>query len=83
MLPVWLWKGKAYLKQEVGRRISIDIRILPYRDGVLDYLKTQHAKGALIALARACDMQIARQVAQHVKLFDLVLASDGVTNLSG
>ena len=28
-------------------------------------------------------MQVARQVAQHLKLFDLVLASDGVTNLSG
>ena len=83
MLPVWLLKGKAHLKQQIARRISLDVRILPYRDDVLDYLKTQHAEGRTIALATACDMQIARQVADHLKLFDLVFASDGITNLSG
>jgi len=83
MLPVWFLKGKAHLKRQIGRRISLDVRMLPYHDDVLHYLKTQHTEGRSIALATACDMQVARQVAQHLKLFDLVLASDGVTNLSG
>ena len=83
MLPVWLLKGRAYLKQQVARRVSLDIRGLPYREGLLDYLKMQHAEGRTIALATACDMQIARQVADHVKLFDLIFSSDGVTNLCG
>jgi hypothetical protein len=32
MLPVWLLKGKAYLKQEIARRASLDISDLPYRN---------------------------------------------------
>jgi len=34
-------------------------------------------------LATGSDMQIAQPVADHLKLFDLVLASDGITNLCG
>ena len=83
VLPLWLLRGKAYLKQQVARRVSLDVSILPYREELLDYLKTQRAKGRTTVLATACDMQIARQVADHLKLFDLVLASDGITNLSG
>jgi 4-hydroxybenzoate polyprenyltransferase len=82
-LPLWLLKGRAYFKQQVARRISLDFDVLPYRQELLDYLETQRAQGRTIVLATACDMQIARQVAEHLKLFDLVLASDGTTNLSG
>jgi phosphoserine phosphatase len=83
ILPVWLLKGRAYLKQQIARRVSLDVRSLPYRDDLLDYLKTQHAEGRTIALATAGDIQTVRQVADHVKLFDLIFASDGITNLSG
>jgi 4-hydroxybenzoate polyprenyltransferase/phosphoserine phosphatase len=83
ILPVWLLKGRAYLKQQIARRVSLDVSILPYREELLDYLKTQRAQGRTIVLATACDMQIARQVAEHLKLFDSVLASDGTSNLSG
>ena len=40
-------------------------------------------KGAPSFWQRLADVQIARQVADHLKLFDLVFASDGTTNLSG
>ena len=83
ILPVWLLRGRAYLKQQVARRVSLDVRVLPYRDDLLNYLKTQHAAGRTIALATAGDIQTAQQVADHLKVFDLVFASDGMTNLSG
>jgi 4-hydroxybenzoate polyprenyltransferase/phosphoserine phosphatase len=83
VLPAWLLKGKACLKQEVTRRVSLDVSVLPYREEFLDYLKTQRAEGRSLVLATAGDMQIARQVTDHLKLFDLVFASDGTTNLSG
>jgi 4-hydroxybenzoate polyprenyltransferase len=83
VLPVWLLKGRAYLKQQVARRVTLDVRVLPYRDELLDYLRAQHAEGRKIVLATACDVQIARQVADHLKLFDVVFASDGITNLRG
>jgi 4-hydroxybenzoate polyprenyltransferase len=83
VLPLWLLRGKAYLKQQVARWVSLDVRVLPYRIDLLAYLKTQHTEGRRIVLATACDIQTARQVANHLKLFDLIFASDGITNLSG
>jgi 4-hydroxybenzoate polyprenyltransferase len=81
-LPAWLLKGKAHFKQQVARRAFLDVSLLPYRQELLDYLKTQRAQGRTIVLATGSDVQIARQVADHLKLFDLVFASDGTTNLS-
>ncbi len=82
-LPFWLLKGRAYFKQQVARRVSLDVAVLPYREEVLNYVKSRRAGGSTIVLATAADMQIARQVADHLRLFDLILASDGTTNLSG
>jgi hypothetical protein len=81
-LPAWLLKGRAYFKRQVARRVSLDVSLLPYREELLDYLKAQRAQGRTIVLATGSDAQIARQVADYLKLFDLVLASDGTTNLS-
>ena len=83
ILLAWLLQGKANFKHQVARRAALDVSILPYRAELLDYIKTQRAEGRMIILATACDMQIARQVADHLKLFDSVLASDGTSNLSG
>ena len=82
-LPLWLLKGKAHLKRQIARLVSLDVSTLPYRQDLLDDLNAQRAHGRHIVLATACDTQIARQVADHLKLFDSVLASDGIINLSG
>jgi 4-hydroxybenzoate polyprenyltransferase len=78
-----LLKGKAYLKQQIARRVLLDVSGLPYRKEFLEYLERQRAEGRSIVLATANDEQIACQVADHLKLFDLILASDGTTNFSG
>lgn len=83
LLPVWLIRGRAYLKQQIARRIELDASALPYRGEFLDYLQTQRDARRSLVLATAADMRPARQVADHLKLFDLVLASDGITNLAG
>jgi len=83
VLPLWLLRSKAYFKQQIAQRGSLDISTLPYRQDLLDDLKVQRAQGRRIVLATASDAQIARQVADYLKLFDAVFASDGVTNLSG
>lgn len=82
-LPLWLLKGRAYFKHEIARRISLDVDVLPYREKLLAYLRVQRAEGRTLVLATACDKRIARQVADHLKLFDSVFASDGDANLSG
>lgn len=83
VLPAWLLRGKAYLKQQVANRVSLDVSVLPFQGEFLDYLRAQRAEGRSLALATAGDERIARQVADHLKLFDFTFASDGKTNLSG
>ena len=82
LLP-WLVKGKAHFKRQVAQHVSFDAAILPYREELLDYLREQRTDGRRLVLATGADMQVARLVADHLGLFDLVLASDGLTNLSG
>jgi len=81
-LPFWLLKGRAQLKQEIAHRVQLDPALLPYRTELLDYLRAEHDKGRSIILATASDQRFARYVADHLQLFDMVLASDGVTNLA-
>ena len=82
-LPFWLLKGKAAFKHEIARRISLDPGLIPYRSELVEYLRTQRAQGRVVVLATGSDERVARQVADHLKVFNSVLASDGATNLSG
>lgn len=82
-LPLWLAGGKARFKARVAERVVIDPTLLPYRPEVLEYLEAARRAGRPIVLATASDRRVARQVADHLGLFDEVLASDGVVNLSG
>ena len=54
---------------------------LPYRPEVLDFVRCARAGGRRTILATASDGQVARQVADHLGLFDAVLASDGERNV--
>lgn len=83
LLPVWLMKGRANLKQEVARRVLLDASLLPYRSELLDYLRLQRAEGRSIVMATCSDARIANQVAEHLNVFDEIFASDGTSNLCG
>jgi 4-hydroxybenzoate polyprenyltransferase len=83
LFPVWLAHGTACFKHEVARRVSPDLASLPWRSEFIEDLNRQRARGRSVVLATGGDVEIARQVAEHLKLFDLVLASDGIANLCG
>lgn len=83
LLPFWLWKGRAFLKQQIARKVEFEPSLLPYREDLLAYLREQRRAGRSLVLATACDAKLARQVAGYLGIFDEVLASDGMTNLSG
>jgi len=83
LVPWWLLKGRAYLKRQVSRRVSLNVRVLPYNQELLAYLRAERARGRRLILATAADERIARQVNAHLQLFDHVLASDGSINLLG
>ena len=79
----WLARGRAHLKRRLAERASLDVAALPYRPEVLDYLRSQRDEGRELVLATASDRSIAEEVAGHLGLFDVVIASDGERNLKG
>ena len=80
---VWLRRGKAYLKQQVAFRVTLDVSSLPYNMDLLTYLRDQHHENRSLVLATGSDEHIARQIADYLQIFDRIIASDGRTNLTG
>jgi len=79
----WLLRGKAYLKAQIAHRVSIPVQLLPFNQDVIAYLQQQKAAGRQLVLATASHKIFARQIADHLGLFDAVLATDDKVNLSG
>ncbi|QGZ38218.1 4-hydroxybenzoate polyprenyltransferase [Pseudoduganella flava] len=82
-LPFWLMRGKAALKAQVAARAALDVTVLPYNLPLIAWLKDQRAAGAKIVLSTASDRRVAQAIADHLGVFDDVIASDGTTNNAG
>jgi 4-hydroxybenzoate polyprenyltransferase len=81
VIPFWWMRGRACLKQQIARRVTVDVTTLPYHEPFLAYLRELKQRGRPLILATASDQTMADQVARHVGLFDEVLASNGERNL--
>lgn len=82
-IPFWLSKGKAILKQHLASRTEFDPKSLPYNRELLDWLRQQKNDGRKLILCTASDKSIAISIANHLDIFDEVIASDGLANLAG
>ncbi len=80
-IPLWLAQGKALLKQKLAGLSAFDPASLPYNQPLLEWLKAERAQGRKLVLCTAADLSIATAVADHLGIFDEVMASDGATNL--
>jgi 4-hydroxybenzoate polyprenyltransferase len=80
-LLIWLMQGKSTLKSHLAHNTSVDVSALPYNEAVVTWLKQEKAQGRSIVLATASHRVLAEEVADHLSLFDEVLATDGSTNL--
>ncbi len=81
MLLVWLAQGKSILKLRLAQNSPIDAQALPYNEELLSWVREEKTRGRRIVLATASHRMLADQVAQHLNLFDEVLATEGGTNL--
>jgi len=79
---LWLMHGKAYLKAEIAKRVTLDASLLPYNASITDLLLEERLQGRRLYLCTAADQRLARDVAAHLGCFDGVFASDGSINLS-
>jgi general stress protein CsbA len=71
------------LKQKLALCTTFDPSSLPYNQDFLRWLKEQHSLDRKLVLCTASDQSIATAISQHLGIFAEVLASDGITNLSG
>jgi 4-hydroxybenzoate polyprenyltransferase len=82
-IPKWLLKGKAYLKEQIAKRVKLDVSLLPYNSEFLDYLKHEHASGRELILATATHKLLADKIAAHLGIFSRCFATENGKNLSG
>jgi 4-hydroxybenzoate polyprenyltransferase/phosphoserine phosphatase len=82
-VPFWLLAGRARLKDEIARRVELDASSLPFNEEFLEYLRRERSRGRTLVLATASNVRLAERVAEHLGIFDQVLASDGTVNRKG
>ncbi|MDF7661772.1 UbiA family prenyltransferase [Erwiniaceae bacterium L1_54_6] len=82
-IPFLLKKGKACLKQHLASQTEFDPKTLPYNEELLEWLSQQRAEGRYLVLCTASDKSIADRIAEHLNIFDEVIASDGISNIEG
>jgi 4-hydroxybenzoate polyprenyltransferase len=85
MLQIWaaLRRGRAAFKREVAARVIFQPELQPYNEELVQFLRTQKRAGRQLGLFTGADQSIATSVAAHLDLFDVVVGSDGQSNLTG
>lgn len=81
LLPFWLLRGKAHLKQRLAAFGCGDPALLPYDPRVLALLESNTDRPRV--LCTASDVTLVAPIAAHLGLFDAVYCSDGTRNLAG
>jgi phosphoserine phosphatase len=61
-LPLWLMKGRAHLKQRLAALATPDVKWLPYRADLLEFLRAQKRLGRKLVLATAADDKVAQKI---------------------
>ena len=83
LVPLWLLRGRSYLKDQIAARVELNPAALPYNEKFVQWLRSQRESGRSLWLCTAANERLAASVAAHVGLFDGVLASDARVNLAG
>ncbi len=81
LLAVYALRGAAALKQWVAERVALNVRSLPWRADLIDWVTSQRTGGRRVLLATAAHRSIADAVAAHLGLFDAALATEHGHNL--
>lgn len=80
---LWVFRGKAYLKAEISRRVNLNPATLPYNKNFFDWISKQKESGRQVWLCTASNHRLANLVALHLGIFDGVISSSDSENLSG
>ncbi|MCZ6835626.1 MAG: UbiA family prenyltransferase [Planctomycetota bacterium] len=67
----------------MAQRVDLDAQTLPYREDVLEFIRERKRQGDPIVLATASHERFAKAVAEHLELFDDVIATREDFNCKG
>src|SRR5689334_20633344 len=79
---LWAARGNGALREHLEAATRIDVSVLPYEPAALQAIAAARAEGRPVLLA-ANDGVAANDVAEHLKLFDQVIAGDGIPSGKG
>lgn len=82
-LPGWIKRGRAFFKNEVMKKVILDVSALPYNQKFIDFLHQEKKNGRKLILTTAANFRTAQAVADHLNIFDEILASSPTENLYG
>lgn len=82
-LALWTLKGKVHLKSRLAAEVQPDYPTLPYRAELVGALRAEKERGRKLILTTASHRTLAEGVAEHLGLFDEVVATDETTNVCG
>lgn len=83
LLPLWLLKGRRYLKYRVFNETRLDTDVLPINEQLVAWLREERRGGRRIVLATASARHLAEETVGAMCLFDHVLGSTMDRDLSG
>ena len=78
-----LTTSRAAFKQQIALHAGLPPELLPFNAELIEFLREQKRNGRKIVLATAADERTARAIADHLGLFDDIIASNGMHNLKG
>lgn len=81
-LVTTLFSGKAAIKSKIHQLIDIDLEKLNYNQELISFLRIEKDKGRTLILVTGADQSIANDIADRLKLFNHIMASDGSINLT-
>lgn len=82
MCVLWLFRGKAALKSEIAKRVTMNVASLPYNERLLAMLHDEHNNGRDLWLCTAANEKIAQSVSDYLGIFSRVIASNDTKNVS-
>ena len=79
----WFRRGKAFAKTELARHVTPKVELLPFRASIIDLIIQRKKEGSPIILATASAKAWAQKVAEHLGLFDEIIATSETDNCKG
>jgi 4-hydroxybenzoate polyprenyltransferase/phosphoserine phosphatase len=75
--------GRAHTKRRFAELFDLNVDTLPYSSSLIEHIRKEKERGQQVVLVTGADSTIAQRVAARVRLFDQVIASNGLQNITG